>query len=124
MTINASARPKPPPAVTTSVSGTDFVVSWQASPEDHGSAVTEYVVTFKESDNTNFSEIEAHCNPIFNSAAFNSKQCQIPMTVIRAVPYSTPIDTLIVVRVQAINAKGISDPSELNTDGVKAQDVP
>lgn len=110
--------------MTTSVAGADLVVTWQDSLDDHGSAVTAFIVTFKEADNLNFSQIETDCNPIANSAAFITKSCQVPMSLLRADPYSVPVGDLIVVKVQAVNAKGISDPSVANTAGILAQDKP
>ena len=74
-TVYASSRPQAPPVVTTSGAGADLVVSWQSSVDSHGSAVTAFIVTFKEADNLNFSEIEASCNPTFNSASFIARQC-------------------------------------------------
>ena len=95
-------------------------VSWQASPDDHGSTVTAYIVSFRESDDLNFSVIADHCDPDSNSASFISKQCFIPMSIFREEPYSYEIDELIVLRVQAINSKGASDPSDVNEEGATA----
>ena len=46
------------------------------------------------------------------------------MSLLRADPYSVPVGDLIVVKVQAVNAKGISDPSVANAAGILAQDKP
>ena len=110
--------------MTTSVAAANLVVSWEDSPDDHASAITSFIVTFEEADDLNFSTILDYCDPVFNSAAFLAKSCSIPMTVLRADPYSVPIGDLIVAEVAAINAKGTSEPSEPNTSGVLGQDAP
>ena len=82
VTIYASARPEAPPTVVTSIAATDLVVTWQDSPEAHGAAVTEFIITFREADNLNFSEIVDHCNPDLNSADFIAKSCSVPMAIL------------------------------------------
>lgn len=96
------------------------MVSWQDTPDDHGSAVTSFIVMFKESNNLNFSPILDNCNPVFNSASFLTKSCAIPMSVLRKTPYSVPVGQLIVVKMQAVNSKGASLLSEANTTGALA----
>lgn len=123
-TIYASTRPDAPPPVTTSVQGTDIFVTWQASPDEHGSAVTAYTITLLESDSLTYSSVPVHCNPASGTAAFTGKQCTIPMSVVREAPYNVPIGDVIKVRVTATNSKGESDPSEPNTIGALAQDSP
>ena len=46
------------------------------------------------------------------------------MLILRQSPYSVQIDNLIIVTVRAVNNKGASDASPINTEGALAQDRP
>ena len=123
-TIYASRKPDPPPSISTAVSNTDVIVSWQQSVDDHGATVTDYEIEFRHADETSYSPISAHCNPIGGSNEFLNRQCTIPMSVFREAPFLLSVNTRIVGVVRATNVKGTSGNSNLNTSGVLVQNVP
>lgn len=121
-TIKASKEPQAPLAPALTVSSTDVIVTWLESPDDHGSAVTDYRVEFKQVDDV-FSQV-AECQPIASSLEFSSRSCTIPMSTFRDSPFSLPIGSLIVGVVTAINEKGDSARSTENGSGATVQGAP
>lgn len=61
-TIRASRRPDALSELTIMTSGTDVIVTWGTTPDDHGSEVTDYTVAFRQSDSS-FSSV-AQCQPV------------------------------------------------------------
>ena len=97
-------------------------MTWLESPDDHGSAVTDYKVEFKQEDDI-FSEV-TECQPVASSNEFTSRSCTIPRSTFRDAPFSLPIGSLIVGVVTAINEKGDSLQSAENESGATVQGVP
>ena len=50
-TIEASKRPDALSALVVTTQGTDVIVAWSPTPDDHGAEVTDYTVTFRQQDN-------------------------------------------------------------------------
>lgn len=58
--ILAAQVPNKPNSPTTQISGEDIVVTWTI-PEDGGSSIIGYIITFRHNDGTSFSE-DTDCN--------------------------------------------------------------
>ena len=91
-------------------------ITWAVTPDDHGSAVTEYQLKFLKADGQTYLE-DTNCNGA-NSVIFNARLCTIPMSVFRTT-YGLAIDVLIVGTITATNSKGTSTISPVNTTGAK-----
>jgi hypothetical protein len=51
-------------------------------------------------------------------------QCIIPMSTLAASPFSLTLDTLVLVRVSALNSLGTGLPSDPNSSGATLRTVP
>ena len=107
--------------MTTTNNGLNVDVTWSATPDDHGSAVTSYLLKFLKADGT-YLENTANCSGS-NSVIFAARKCTILMSVFRTT-YGLGIDALIVGTITATNGKGTSTISTANTVGAKVQNVP
>jgi len=107
--------------VTTTNNGINVDVTWAATPDDHGSAVTSYLLKFLKADGT-WLENTANCSGS-NSVIFAARKCTIPMSVFRTT-YGLGIDAIIACTITATNGKGTSTISTANTAGAKVQNVP
>ena len=115
-TIEASTVPNQLAAASTTNSSSNVIVSWSATSSDRGSAVTEYLIKFKASNNT-YIEDDLNCNGK-SPSIISARSCTVPLSVFTASPYSLSSGNLIVVQVQAKNGKGYSTASPDNTSGV------
>jgi hypothetical protein len=105
---------------TTANSGTAVVVSWTA-PNSHSSTIDAYAVLFKKSDGTFSTELTA-CDAS-TSAIVAAMTCSVPMATLITLTGLT-LDSTIQVKVQAHNANGWGDYSELNIGGAKVETLP
>lgn len=110
------------PAATTSNSGTDVVISWNAPVSDQGSAITRYRITFKKYDSL-FEEYAPTCLGS-DPTIFSSRTCTVAMSVFINSPYSLSEGDLIVAVVESLNAIDYSIPSAENTVGALVQTIP
>ena len=113
MQIYAAAIPDAPASATTSLSGTNVVVSWTA-PNNHGLPITSYKITFKYA--STYEELTAYCDGT-SSTVISSTTCNVPMSVFAASPFFLNIGDLIVARVQTYNLLGWGSNSADNTAG-------
>jgi hypothetical protein len=91
------------------------VVSWPATTSERGASVTAYRVKFLQSDGSTYTEAP-ECNGA-SATPFSARECTVAMTVFTSSPYSLAIDTPIVAIVEALNAKGYSEPSDGDSSG-------
>lgn len=75
-----------PVTPTTAISGSNIVVSW-AAPYYGGSVITSYVIQILKSDNSTYSVDLADCDGS-NVAYLASQTCTIPITSVKALPFS------------------------------------
>ena len=79
---------------TTSQNGGTHVRIFWTAPSAHSSAIDSYKILIGQSDGATFTENLANCNGA--DATIKSQQyCDVPMTVLRASPYSLAQSTVI-----------------------------
>jgi len=119
----ASRAPAQAAAASTTLhpSTGDLVISW-AAPDDHGSPVTAYSIEVRDQLGTAWSAAAA-CDGS-EAAVVAALECSIPMLTLTTAPYSYTLDSLIVVRVAAENAKGWGAVSAGNSAGATAKTLP
>ena len=108
-----AAKPdKITPAAIVVNSGSSVSVTWTATPNDQGSPVTAYKISFKQSDGI-YSET-ASCN---GATVFPLLTCSVSMSVFtdQAGVYKLLEGSVIVAVVQALNVIDYSLPSNENT---------
>ena len=115
ITIKAADIPETPSAVVTSI--TDIYVKFEWSqPDDRSSPITEYELSIRQSDQTTFTEETTYCEGA-RSAIISSRYCLVPMTALRAGPYSLGYSNLVVAKLRARNDIGWSPLSSENGAG-------
>lgn len=77
----------------------------------------------RQSDGSTYTEETNYCDAS-TATIIADKYCLVPMTVLRASPYSLSYGTLVVAEVQAYNAKGWGALSIANTVGATIQTEP
>jgi hypothetical protein len=98
---------------TVTVSGTNVVVAWTL-PATHGSSIVSYDIRFKKSDGS-FAQETTSCDGT-SPAIVAARTCTVPMATLKTLT-GKAIDSLIVVKISAENARGDGDYSEVNTSG-------
>ena len=88
-------------------------MSWTA-PDSGGSPITGYTVSIRESDGSSFTVDSTNCD--MQSSPLTS--CVIPVSALRAAPYSLDWGTSVVAKVVAINAYGSSTESVEGNSGI------
>jgi len=122
LTISPSSVPATMAAPTTSIDNTYVKITW-VLPADNGSPITQVKVVIKESGGT-YTEEPISCDGS-DSGIFGDSECFVPMTTLRAAPYSLiTIGTLVEVKVQAMNGNGWSTLSSANTVGATIETEP
>jgi hypothetical protein len=121
LAVQAATRPDAiASAAVTAYSGATVEVTWAASANARSNAVTSYSIEFKHNGGA-FSST-AQCLGTDPQVVAN-RRCYVPMSVFETT-YALPINTLIEVRVAAINGLGTSDWNALNIVGATAKRVP
>ncbi len=82
------------------------MISW-AAPDNGGSPITGYIVKIRQSDATTFSIDTVNCEMSTSTAT----TCTIPVTALRAAPFSLDWGTNVHATVLAINLYGSSTVS-------------
>jgi len=120
--IKAAGVPDSMAAVTTSVQGTtDVRISW-AAPDFNSEALTGYKILIKQNDGS-FSEDTTNCvgtDPTIMSQLY----CDVPMSTLRASPYSLTYGALVVAKAYATNSIGNGGISPENSSGATIQTPP
>jgi hypothetical protein len=113
-TISASQVPAQVTQSTLSsvVVGTDAELAWTA-PDPNHDPITAYKVLVRQAGGT-YSEELTHCDGT-SSAIVSAAKCSIPLTVLRAPPYSLALGQSVYFTVAAANSHGWSLTSQRNT---------
>lgn len=90
----------------------DVAASWQA-PDSNYDPITAYLVLFLQSDGQ-YSEETTHC-PSSDTSLVGSLTCSVPLSVLRAPPYSLGYGAEVLFTVSAYNVYGWSLTSQVNT---------
>ena len=106
MSILTAQIPVQPTAPTTTWQPDDVVINWTA-PNNGGSPITGYTVKIRQSDFTTFTVHTASCDMSVSTAT----TCTVPVTALRAAPFSLEWGTNVHATVTAINAYGSSTES-------------
>jgi hypothetical protein len=78
--------PSTPAAPTTTVSGSNVLITWTA-PADGGSAITGYIVEILQSDGTTYTA--------YTSCIGTATSCEIAISVLKASPYNLVVGSNI-----------------------------
>jgi hypothetical protein len=89
------------------------IVSWNA-PGNGGSPITGYTVSLRWSDSSTYSTVLSHCD----MSASITTTCTIPVSVLRASPFSLNWGTSVYAKVIATNAYGSSVESNAGNGAV------
>ena len=121
MTILAAQTPAQPAAPVTTWVPDDVIVTWVA-PDDGGSPITGYTVSFIHSDSLTYSTETTHCD----MSSSTEVTCTVPVTALRAEPFNLDWGTSVYTKVIATNLYGDSLVSEAGNGAVitTTPDVP
>jgi len=106
VTIKAARIPDPPANVqTVTMLSTNVVVSWNL-PYDGGASISSYTIVIMTASGS-YVEDMTNCDGR-NPTILAQRTCTIPITALKAVPYSHPWGASIFVKVLATNEAGPS----------------
>ena len=80
-----------------------MIVTW-AAPDDAGSPITGFILTFRKSDESTFSPELVNCD----MTSSTDVTCTLPVSVLKAEPFSLPWGASVFAKVVATNAYGNS----------------
>lgn len=103
VSILTAQEPDQPGAPTTVWSPDDVIVTWTA-PNDGGSPITGFIVTFRQSDELTFSPETVNCD----MTSSTDVTCTLPVSVLKAEPFSLPWGASVFAKVVATNLYGNS----------------
>jgi hypothetical protein len=92
------------------------IIDWTA-PDWGGSPITSYTIYIQQSDSATYSIQIEHCDGTDATILANS-QCTVPVTILRAAPYSLPWGTDVHAKVVATNLYGDSGESAVGNGAV------
>lgn len=105
-----------PSAPTTTVSGSNVVISW-AAPNNNGSPIVGYVIQIRQSDGVTFSVDITSCDGS-KSTIREATSCSVPITTLRASTYQLPWGSSIYAQLYAYNIYGNSLMSSVGNGAI------
>jgi hypothetical protein len=114
--ILAAQEPDQPAAPVT-VWTRDFVTIQWTEPVTNGAAILSYDIQVREADETTFSNVLSHCDGSLASVV-NALSCTIPVSILRAAPFSLPWGTNVHAQLYATNSEGDSVMSEVGNGAI------
>jgi hypothetical protein len=113
--IDPPDTPQPP---STSISSDSLTITWVA-PYDGGSAIKAYKVAIGQSDGVTFTTETANCH-------ISTTSCTVPISILKAEPYSLNVGSSVYAKVLAINESGSSSLSNKGNGAVipRATSIP
>lgn len=121
VTIKAARVPDAPSGVQTvsvyniDLVNTDITISW-VTPYDGGADIIHFKVMIQTSDASIFAETTAYCDGT-DPTIMADTSCTVPVSVLKAAPYSLPWGAHIWVKVLANNIVGDGPYSALGNGG-------
>lgn len=111
-------------AVTTSIDLTtgNVRISWTA-PNSNAEPITKYKIEILQADGTTFTESLLYCDGS-SSIILANMYCLVPMSVLRASPYSLTYGTIVKAQASAYNQFGWGPVSSANTAGATIRTEP
>jgi hypothetical protein len=91
--------------------------------DNGGSPITSFTIFIRENDQTTFTEDIVNCDGT-QSTILQSYSCTIPVTTLKAAPYSLPWGEHVYAKVVATNFYGSSDASESGDGGAMITTYP
>lgn len=95
-----------PAAPTTSIDGLSVKVEWQA-PNNRGSTITAYIIKIRHSDDITYSQETTSCDGA-DPTIVSDLYCKIPISSLRALPFSLQWGSQVYATVIAVNNYGNS----------------
>jgi hypothetical protein len=99
--ILAAQAPARPAAPQTVFQPDSVTITWK-TPNDGGSPITGFTVSIRESDGESFTVDAAYCD------VSTALTCTVPVSTLRAEPYSLEWGSSVYAKVVATNAYGDS----------------
>lgn len=115
--VLAAQVPSRPNSPKTSISGDFVVIEWNQPPFDGASEITSYNIRIGQQGNSVYTEYFTSCNGA-NPAVFGSRSCAVPISTLKAYPYSLDWGVGVYAIVSAINIVG---PSEFSLPTLTAE---
>ncbi len=124
LSIRAASPPAQMSAAVTSIDAATggVKITWSI-PANNGNSLTAYKIEILNLAENAWSETTATCNGAQNSV-FLARECIVPMSTLIAAPFNLVLDSLVKVRVSAINAAGAGTVSSTNTVGALVRTIP
>lgn len=108
-------------SLASTIVASDVAVSW-AAPDANHDPITAYLVLFQQSDGQ-FSEEATHC-PSTDASLAAALACSVPLSVLRAAPYSLAYGEEVLFTIAAYNVYGWSLTSQVNTAAATIETEP
>jgi hypothetical protein len=96
-------------------------ITWLA-PHDGSDTITAYLIEVLDTSGSWEAE-STYCDGT-DSSVISALTCTVPMSILRASPYSLAFDALVAVRVSAQNSYGWGTVSDANTVGAQVRREP
>jgi hypothetical protein len=114
--------PDTPAAVSTALADAAARISWTA-PSNNYKTISAYDIEIKVQDGSSYQAVTAYCDGT-SAAVVSGLYCDVPVSVLRASPYSLDVQNLVVARVRAINELGAGSYSPDNAAGALIETEP
>ena len=110
LSITAATVPSQPSAPTTTLDGAEenVTIAWNLPSSNGGVAITGYRISIETSTAGTYQEETTYCGGANSSTVTSNRSCSIPVTVLRASPFSLTTGASIKAKIIAVNAIGDS----------------
>lgn len=115
MSVLAAQKPSTPGAPTTVFNGATVTIAWPSS-FNGGSPLTSYTVKIRLADGISYLPDLTNCDGA-NAAVISTMSCIVPVSTLRAAPFSLPWAASVWATVQATNVYGSSEESVAGNGG-------
>jgi hypothetical protein len=117
LSIIAATVPSQPSAPTTALDGAEenVTITWSA-PSANGSSISGYRISIETFSGT-YQQDTTNCNGA-NETVISNRSCSIPVSVLRASPFSLSTGASVKAKIIAINAIGDSTESSSGSGAV------
>lgn len=99
---------------------TTIRISW-TSPYSNSESISEYEILIQAQNGELYNS--ERCNGS-SASVLTTRECFVPLSVLRAAPFSLEFDELISVKARAYNQFGWAEFNQLNDEGARVQSEP